>query len=332
MYMIFASLAPIFLIMLAGAVTERLGVLPPHAADSINAFSVNVSFPCLLFHIMAATTPAQLAQGGWWLGTAGLQTAAMGLIYLLARRSGDEAGPAVVAALLCTFCNAGFVGLPVVLNVFPGSAEAMSAAGLMIVACNAVCVLGQMALTGWDRSRQAPEGRIPLAIPPHVRVWRALRRYVIGNCILMAAFLGLCFSLLEIPVWEPLDRACVMLGMAAPVCMLFTLGFCLRGSLARALEGHTVNVLRQVLLCSARLVVLPLLTLAALRLLGLPDLWVCVAFIISATGSAIMVATLSQFYRTAAAQAALTVAVTNLLSFFSLLAALWFLGYLGLMP
>lgn len=334
MYMIFASLAPVFLIILAGFVIERVSYLPANTGDILSFFSLNISIPCLLFHIMCGTTLEQFSQVNWWGGMIGVQVGCFAIFYWLERRvRRTAAGPAIISSLSCCFCNAGFVGISVIISLFPGNAGAMSAAGLNVVASNVIVIIGQMMILGWSRQRKMPEGRhMHFVIPLRLRVWRFVRRFLLGNPILMATALGLGVAFLEIPVWEPLDKACSMLGYVSPPCMLFTLGFSLRKNLSEAFRGHSINLKHQLWMMSWRLAGLPLLTLAVLLLLDCDPLWISISVIMMATGTAIMVAAISQVYQAVPGQAALTVAVSNILSFFSLLAAIWFLTVIGIMP
>ncbi len=334
MYMIFASLAPIFLIILAGFVIERISFLPQNTGDILSFFSINICIPCLLFHIMCTTSVEQFSQVNWWIGMVGPQVMGLGLFFCLERSlRRTEAGPAMISSLTCCFCNAGFVGISVIINLFPGNAEAMSAAGLSVVACNIIVIIGQMTLLGWYRRKQMPDGRhIHFDIPRRLRIWRFVRHFILGNPIFMATALGLSVAISGIPLWEPLDKACSMLGFVSPTCMLFALGFSLRRNLTEAFRGHSIHMGHQLWMMAWRLVGMPLVVLAALLLLDCNPLWISVSVIMMATGTAIMVASLAQVYGAVPGQAALTVAVTNILSLFSLMAAIALLTWLNLMP
>lgn len=337
MFFIFSALAPIFLVMLAGFVVERMGILPATTGSVLSVFSINISIPCLIFHIMAGTDLNQLSQGGWWTAMLSTQLGGLALFYWMERKfRRAPSGPAIISSLSICFCNAGFVGLSVIINLFPGNREAMAAAGLTVVASNAVAIVAQMVLMAWERKRRAEEGEAPAGEDPEPtggkRLWTLFRRFILGNPILMATALGLTVAVLQIPVWKPLDRACELLGFVSPSCMLFALGFCLRANLVEGRTAGGNSVGHQVWLCFMRMVGLPLITLAALVLMGSDPMWTSVAVIIMSTGTAILVAAFGQVYRAAAGQAALTVAITNSLSLFSLMGFIWLLGKLGLIP
>ena len=190
-----------------------------------------------------------------------------------------------------------------------------------------------MTLLGWYRRKQMPDGRhIHFDIPRRLRIWRFVRHFILGNPIFMATALGLSIAISGIPLWEPLDKACSMLGFVSPTCMLFALGFSLRRNLTEAFQGHSIHMGHQIWMMAWRLVGMPLVVLAALLLLDCNPLWISVSVIMMATGTAIMVASLAQVYGAVPGQAALTVAVTNILSLFSLMAAIALLTWLNLMP
>lgn len=188
-------------------------------------------------------------------------------------------------------------------------------------------------MLGWSRQKKMPDGRhINFVIPLRIRIWRFIRRFILGNSLVMATVFGLSIAFLEIPLWEPLDKACAMLGYVSPTCMLFALGFSLRKNLREAFKSHSISLGHQIWMMGWRLVGLPLVTLAALSLLDCDPVMITVSVIMMATGTAVMVASLAQVYQAVPGQASLTVAVTNILSLFSLMGAIWLLTWLELMP
>lgn len=331
MLMIFSAVVPVFLVILAGVLADRLQLVTPETGRSLSVFSINVAAPCLVFHIMCSAPLDKLCEWRWWAAVLVLQGLFMGVFYLLERRLGRESGPAVVLALSVAFCNAGFVGLPVVINVYDGGSEAMAAAGLMMVAANEVVIIAQLVLAAWsgrggegrDAGRDANFGR---------RVWLFIRRYLLGSSILTATVIGLLVPVLGIPVWQPLDRAFELLGMTAPAVMLFTMGLGLRNSLRQALGAGGISWRHQAWLCFWRMAGMPLVFLAVLLALDVEPLWLCVTVIMMSTGSAIFASTLAQLYRAAPGQVSLAVALSNMLSIFSLTACLALLTWMGLMP
>ncbi len=331
MYMIFASVAPLFFIILAGVIVERMQFLPAATTRALSVFSLNISIPCLIFHIMCAAPLEYLAEWRWWLGSLTVQVGFLGLFYFIERRLGRESGPAMVYSLSVAFCNAGFVGLPVIINVYQSDPMALTVAGLMMVSANAVCIIAQMVILAYARKRQGREDEAACA-GAAARCARFVRRYILSNGIFMATFLGLIVCLTGIRVWEPLDRAVTMIGYISPACMLFTLGLSLRHNLVQSLRSGGIAPGHQVWLCFWRVAGMPMVLLAVLVLLDLDPLWICVSTIIMSTGSAIFSAALAELYQCVPGPVSLTVAVTNVLSLLSLMGALTLLTWMGWMP
>lgn len=342
MYVIFSSLAPIFILMTIGLLVRCTSLLPASAGLPLSVFSINVSIPCLIFHIMATTTLEELARGVWWAGLLGVQILGLFAFFafeLFLRR--EKTGPAMISSLAIVFANAGFVGLSVIWALFPDNKQAQTAAGLTTVATNLVAIVGQSVVLSWHRRQMELEGeqngddadgaRARKAPAGHFGLKAFVRRFILGNPILMATLVGLSVPVFGIPVWEPINTATDMLGKVSLSIMLFTLGFTLRDSVAEAFRGHEIKIAHQLWLCSWRLVGFPLVLLGVFLLLDVDPLWASVPVIINATGTAVMVASFAQVYRAGAGSAALTASATNVLSLFSLMAAIWLLQSMGLL-
>ena len=331
MYTIFCAILPVFLIIGIGAVVEKMQILPQNAANALSAFAINIAIPCLTFHIMSTAPLDKMTQWSWWLGILLVQTGLYAALYLFLRLRGKDTGESVIYSLSVAFANVGFVGLPVIINVYNNDNEALTCAGLVMVAANVLAIISQMTLIAWagkKKSQKEPEKRLPL----HSRIWRFLTRYILSNTVLMATLLGIVAAVAGIHVWAPLDKGIAMIGYTAPTCMLFTMGFSLRENIVRAAAAHAISFSQQFWLCLWRLVLAPLATLAVMTALHIDPVWVSATVICQTTGTAIYVSALGQLYNAAPGQAALTVAATNLLSLFSLSGMLMLLHCLGLMP
>ena len=348
MLVIFSSIAPIFILMTIGLLVRSTSLLPASAGLPLSIFSINVSIPCLIFHIMASTSLDELARPDWWAGLLGVLVVGLFAFFafeLFLRK--EKTGPAMISSLAIVFANAGFVGLSVIWALFPDNQQAQTAAGLTTVAFNLVAIIGQSVVLSWhkrqaEKERGGAENQAGIqgrtAGPQeagrnieHMGIKAFLRRFVLGNPILMATLVGLCVPVFDIPVWKPLDTAADMLGKVSLSVMLFTLGFTLRDSVAEALRGHEIQVGHQIWLCAWRLAGFPLVLLGVFLALDVDPLWASVSVIINSTGTAVMVASFAQVYRAGAGSAALTASVTNVLSLFSLMTAIWFLQRLGLL-
>ncbi|MBR6467182.1 MAG: AEC family transporter, partial [Desulfovibrio sp.] len=70
MLAILDAIAPVFLVILAGVLVERAGMLARETGRIVSVLVVNVTLPCLLFNLMTQVTVEQLSKGWWWFATA----------------------------------------------------------------------------------------------------------------------------------------------------------------------------------------------------------------------------------------------------------------------
>ena len=331
MLAILDAITPVFLVILAGVLVERAGILPRETGRTVSVLVVNVTLPCLLFHMMTQVTAEQLSQGWWWFATAVLPLAILWSwagIELVRR---VPFGPAVIYGFSTVFFNAAFVGLPVVMNLFPGNQQALAVAGLCVVASNSAGLTGQICLDVWSRRRRAGEGSAPQAPQAGLATacWRIVRQYVLGNTVLVATLVGLSLAFLQIPLWKPAAKAVHMLGMLSPTAMLFVFGFNLCSFLQKAASGRKGLFLHSCLVSLAKLLGFPAATWAMLACFGYSQEWLAVTVVMCATGTGIVTSVFAEVYGAAPEETALTVAVTNVMSFFSLLLFVWLLKGAG---
>ena len=321
MFEAFFAVLPVFLVIFLGSWLHDRDVLPEQTGVVLGLVVLKVSLPALILHILAGARAADLAYPAFWAGMFGASLAVYFVAYwgdrLLCRRG---EGPATIVALGCSSCNAAFVGLPIVANLFPGNGEAMLIAGLATLTPNAVMIVAQSRLdvlagaSAWDGAGG------------WARRWRLCRALLLGNPVLLMSGVGLILSLSGIGLWEPLDRVAGIIGNTAAPCMLLSLGFDLRQKLALAArrgQGHAALRQAWVLLC--KLLLLPLLAWGIMAAVGLPPLWTAVGVLISATGTALI----SSVYSAIAEEAAMTAVLSNGLSLFTLTGFIWLFRHLG---
>lgn len=325
MYTLFAAIVPVFIIILIGMAVERTSLIPESAGQVLGIFVVNVAMPCLLFHAMSQVTVEQLAQGGWWLVQVAAQLIFFAVFFAIDRLCGCSFGACVISGISVGFPNAAFVGLPVVMSLMPGNSEALTVAGLCLVATNINGVLAPVALGAWNRKRRGEKTEGSAA----KRFLAGLKFFVLGNPVACATLLGVLVALLHIHIWEPLDKAIKMVGMLAPACMLFSLGFGLRAKFVRALSGGMGVLLHSLMISTVKLVLFPAFTWAGLAFMGYTGVWLAVPVIIASTGCAVVCSVFGEVYGASPEESAMTVAITNIVSFFSLLTAIWLLQQQG---
>ena len=181
MYTLFAAVVPVFLIILLGLAVERTELIPESAGQVLGVFVVNVSLPCLIFHAMSRVTVEQLSQGSWWLVQVAAQLVFLGVFFAIDRLRGRSFGSSLLSGIAVSFPNVAFVGLPVIMSLMPGNSEALTVAGLCLVATNVNGVLAPVALGAWNRKRKGA----PAVRSVSASVWRnrpAMRRNTAFRC------------------------------------------------------------------------------------------------------------------------------------------------------
>ena len=156
----FSAVVPVFLLIGLGVCLDLFRALPENANQTLSLYVLNVALPLLLFQIMATAPLESFAHPQFWLGVIAAQFLIYGVCYaadrILARH---DSAAATVTALGGCFCNAAFVGIPVITSALPGNAEALFVAGLFTITPNLLFVVGQVQLAAHDPSRSMPQGR-----------------------------------------------------------------------------------------------------------------------------------------------------------------------------
>ena len=326
MFQALFTVLPVFLIIGAGVLLRSRDVLPENAGPVLGIYVLKLALPLLILHLLAGAKVKDLAHWAFWGGILGSQ-----LVMYCVGNLGDKifcrrgVGPSVIAGLSCSACNAAFVGLPIVSNLFPGNASAMLIAGLCTLTPNVVMILGQSRLDALAGSL-AWDGGNPLKF-----FGKLVRVFILGNPILLSTLAGIALSASGLGLWEPIDRAVSLVGYTAAPCMLLSLGLDLRQKLVVATrQAHGHAVVRQCWFIICKLVLHPLLCWGIMYALGITGLWLTIGVLISATATALLVSVLAQVYDTVPEEAALTAVVNNGLSILTLTGFVWLFQTLGM--
>ncbi len=205
-------LLPIFGIILLGAFAERSHILPATTAKSLNQFVYWFATPPMLFSLMVDMRPEQFSWQsfvGFFLGTVGTYCITFGILrclkYSIEQRT--------MAGLLATFPNAAFMGLPVILFLYPNNIEAKVAAGLCVVLPISVIMYVEMALT-LRREKTA-------------NVWKSFTSVCatfMRNPIMVMVIIGSCIGLSGATLPDPIIEMARMMGATTAPCALFCMG------------------------------------------------------------------------------------------------------------
>ena len=209
---ILAVTFPFFALVLCGYVAARSRLLPLDAVPGLNMFVLYFALPCMLYRFGSTTPLMQLFSpvvALLWLGCAGLIVA---LTAGRARRLGAAWPDAAMGALVATFPNSGFMGVPLILALLGEGAVGPVMATLLIdlVLTASLCI----GLSQWGAADEHGAARA---------VGRALKG-MLHNPMPWSILLGALAGALEFELWSPLGKTVQLLSDAASPVALFTIG------------------------------------------------------------------------------------------------------------
>ncbi len=217
MQAILAVTIPFFALILLGYWAARQGALPEAAIPGLNAYVLFFALPCMLFQFGSSMPFSRL-----------IDPALIGIYTLCAllvvggtiaitwgRRGGVDLKNAAFGALVAAFPNSGFMGVPLLAELF-GERAAGPVIGTMLVdliLTSTLCIaVAQSQATRGESDRHALRDAA-----------RALRG-ALGNPLPWAIALGALAAAVEWSLPQPIERIVAMLGDSATPVALFTVG------------------------------------------------------------------------------------------------------------
>jgi predicted permease len=317
---VLAAVLPVYLLILAGALLRRLGVMGKEQNEPVFRLVFNVLYPCLILDkIMGSESVRQPLSVLWGIGIGfGLTALGFAGAWLAAGALGLRKGAGKrTFAVSAGVQNFGYTAIPVVEQLYVGAgATAMLFVHNLGVEL-AIWSVGVMILSG---DRQIPWRR--LVNGPVVSVLLGLLLVGSGADRLLCAGDGGVHA-----IGGPLRTAMGWLGAGAfPVAILIT------GAVMMDLVGEERPSPRIVLGgCVVRLVVLPLVLLAAARFLPAPLALKQVLVVQAAMPSAMSPIMLAKIYQGRPGVAVQVVIATTVVSLFTLpLVIVWGSRWVGL--
>lgn len=273
-------------------------MLGPGSTGALNQFVVYLALPAVLFQAMAHINPGDLLHPGLLAAFGGGIAVPFVLSMLISRARRTSLGSSAVQALSATYCNVGYMGIPLCRMAFGEASLVPGVITMVITACAQFGVA--VALLEMDRPGQQGFGRI---------LWRVIR--ALGrNPLLISPAAGLALAILGIELPLVVDRFLTLLGAAATPCALVATGLML---------WETNERFQPALV--ARLVVLKLLVqpaiawVVAFHLVAMPPVWAETAVIMSALPTGAGAFILAKLYGKEPASTSGTVLVSTILSF-----------------
>ena len=309
LFYIFNTVAPVFLLVIAGYLAVRQKIFGDSMVDGLMKFAVLFAIPCLLFK---ATSTMDLATAFEWevmlafYAGSTLSFAAAVLIAwkVYSRRPGES----VAIGFAALFSNLVLMGLPISERAF--GAENMSPAFAIVSIHAPFCYL--LGITVMELLRA--DGR---SLPETAKV---VVVSMFRNSLMIGLGLGFIVNITQIPLPNVLISAIEMLTQAALPAALFALGGVLtRYSLTASFrEVSTLSFLS--------LIIHPLISFTFCLALGVDAQTTKIVVLLASMAPGMNVYLFATMYQRGEAIAASTVLFATVSSVFSISIWLWILG------
>ena len=303
---------PFFALVLCGYVATRRALLPLAAIAGLNTFVLYFALPCMLYRFGASTPIAQLLNASLIAVYLLCALLMVGLTIWLTRRGHIGWNDASFGALVASFPNTGFMGVPLLVALLGAQAAGPAIVTITIdmLATSSLCI----ALSRLDSAGEHGAARAA----------RLALKGVFANPLPWSIALGALASGLGFALPRPVMGTLSLLADAASPVALFTIGAVLArsqiNSTSRTPYGHYVPV------ALMKLLVHPLLVgsvgLSAIAL-GLPleRFALTVVVLVAALPSASNVALLAERFGADNGRIARIILLSTVMAFFSFSAA-----------
>lgn len=307
---ILTPLFAVFGIMLLGTVVQKLRLLPVETDQVLNQYVYYIAFPAILLIALAQQPIGEILQWGFIAG----YSAAMVIIYLICLGISLIAQPkkhaiAAIRALNATFGNTAFIGIPLLIILFPQQQSALVAAAiasLLSVLMFAVALVSLELATNTQRQQHAA----------------LIMLMAVGkNPIVIGCLIGVGISASGIKLPSGLAMMIQQIGNTSSPCALFAVGMVLAKAMRYQKDSSLFSVANFVelsLINLFKLAVQPTLTFVMLKCFGVSGDYLVMGVILSALPTAASVYLLAQRYNTQASTSAQGILFGTLVTFFSL--------------
>lgn len=303
---------PVFLIVFAGFLARKTGVLGETASREINRFVVWIALPCLMFDVVATTNWHAVWHPGFVAASVGGSFGVFALGLIAGKMRGLNLADMGVDGLNASYSNAAYIGLPLLSLLFGPESRpfVMIAATLTLMSLFATAVL--LIELAQHRGQRG-----------HVMAANVIRS-MLRNPIVIAPLLGLLWWLTGLSLPQPIDTFVSLLGTAASPAALVAIGLFLADRPIKALATNRFALI----LTAIKLLVHPALTaLLAFYILHLPQDIAVFAIVIAALPTGTGPFMVSDFYARDGKVTSGTILVSTSLSVLTITAVLTLLGH-----
>lgn len=311
---VLAITAPIYLVVAAGYLCTRAGLFERADMRVFGKYVIHLALPALLFNALSRRSVNEVLEPVFIAAYAFGSLAALGIGIAWARRSGKGLAASAIVGMGMSCPNSGFIGFPLVAQVF-GPATAGVGLALAMVVENFLTIPLALAIAESAGAEGAGGSRAARLRHAFAQSMRGVAR----NPMIHGIALGFAFSLFGWQLPAPVARTVDLFALACASLSLFVAGGSLVGIQVRG-AARDVTVI-----AAGKLLLHPLAVLLALWLLPPMDPQLRLALVLMAAVPMfgiypIMAQKYGQDGLAAAAQLGATVA-----SFFTLTAMVWFL-------
>lgn len=301
MWNIFLLLSPVFILLFLGMLAERFHLVPPFGQTTLNQFLVNLGLPSLIFLSIAQCRAEDLHHGAFLAGFSLCLFVTFGLLIPAFHHLHPQEGykEDVMLSMLASFPNVVLVGLPVLMALYPGNASAVLASTL-----TNILEIPMVLITLFILVNNGAKGRHPI---------RTVALALITNPVVLASIGGALFYLTGTAVPTMLESACRALGASVMPCALVSLGIVISARLRHHSEG-VFHPGRQGILFFGKLLLQPVIAMAALTALGVEEPWRSMGVLLSAMPVGTLAYAMSDSYKVAENDASFAVISSTLLS------------------
>lgn len=228
---ILAITGPIYLTIVLGFVTTRLGLFSPADMRVLGKFVINLALPALLFNALAQRPLGQILNGPYLLVYAAGSLLALGLGWLWARRVvGQDGTTSAYYAMGMACCNSGFVGYPIGLLTLGPVAGVLLGLNMIVENLLLIPLLLAMAENGQGRGA----------------AWHQVLRQTLVNLLRNPMVLGLLAGLMvSVMGWKlpaPVGRTVTLFSQASGALSLFVIGGALVGLKIQGLRRQVAQI------------------------------------------------------------------------------------------
>ena len=299
---------PFFALVLSGYVAARRLWLPQAAIPGLNTFVLYFALPCLLYRFGSSTPIAQLLNGSLVAVYVACALVMVGFTIAITHRGRIGWNDASFGALVATFPNTGYMGVPLLVALLGAKAAGPAIVTIVVdlVVTSSLCIaLSRLDAAGGNSAGAAAK--------------KALQGAAM-NPMPWAILGGALASAFQLKLPLPVMQTVGLLADAASPVALFTIGAVLARSQANSTHGTPLDDYLPVVLI--KLVLHPLLLLlmglTAIRL-GLPldRFALTVVVLVAALPSASNVALLAERFNADNGRIARIILLSTVLAFFT---------------